>query len=255
MNSCPLCHSGLSPLWPSINFWLCHSCGLKVRIGYGQNMMNELYRSSWQAPQINVSETGGTDPVLARTYMDLLLSTFGRKDFFGLNILDYGAGRGDILSALVERKAQAVGVEPFGHELLRQKGFQTYQTMEDLPENQAVDGIVCVDVIEHLEKPLADIQQMFKLLSPGGWLFISTPNSESLRARIQGQTWEEANRKGHLFLFTPDSLEKNLSLAGFSRIYRLRWFIPYHHRWYRRVIDKMLTLLRLDGELRYLAIK
>lgn len=44
------------------------------------------------------------------------------------------------------------------------------------------DAIVATEVIEHLENPRAVFRELGRLLRPGGWLLVTTPNQESLRS-------------------------------------------------------------------------
>ena len=41
---------------------------------------------------------------------------------------------------------------------------------------QTFDGVVMVEAIEHLENPIAAIENAVRLLSPGGCLVLTTPN-------------------------------------------------------------------------------
>lgn len=37
------------------------------------------------------------------------------------------------------------------------------------------DGVVCTEVLEHTRQPFDAVQNIFNILKPGGWAFISTP--------------------------------------------------------------------------------
>jgi 2-polyprenyl-3-methyl-5-hydroxy-6-metoxy-1,4-benzoquinol methylase len=50
------------------------------------------------------------------------------------------------------------------------------------------DGIVSLEAIEHPRDP-GGVLRLYKRLSPGGWLLITTPNAAGLPARLMGQHW------------------------------------------------------------------
>ncbi len=51
--------------------------------------------------------------------------------------------------------------------------------IEDLSISGAqFDGIILRDVLEHLPQPIETLSQVLELLKPGGWIFISTPDSQ-----------------------------------------------------------------------------
>jgi len=51
--------------------------------------------------------------------------------------------------------------------------------------DESFDYIVCLEVIEHMENPLALCRELKRVLRKGGRLFISTPNILSLRSRVK----------------------------------------------------------------------
>ena len=52
----------------------------------------------------------------SRIYARKLAETLGRKDFAGLKLCDFGAGRGSMATALIELNADVYAIEPFGYE-------------------------------------------------------------------------------------------------------------------------------------------
>jgi 2-polyprenyl-3-methyl-5-hydroxy-6-metoxy-1,4-benzoquinol methylase len=70
-----------------------------------------------------------------------------------MRVLDYGAGRGAMALELKKRGADVVAVEPFGCDYLIELGVSAYRDLSDLPATLLFDGIVCLEVIEHLRDP------------------------------------------------------------------------------------------------------
>jgi 2-polyprenyl-3-methyl-5-hydroxy-6-metoxy-1,4-benzoquinol methylase len=51
------------------------------------------------------------------------------------------------------------------------------------------DGILLVDVIEHLDDPIGVLERLLAVLAPGGALLIVTPDPASFVARVAGRRW------------------------------------------------------------------
>ncbi len=253
---CPYCNGETVIHWESISFWKCPSCSLIFRFPLpdGHSVV-ELYEDSWTDPFENRSETGGTSFDLAVVYARKLADTLDLKDFRGLNILDFGAGRGDVLTALSELGADVYGVEPFGYEGLVKRGFKMFRTLDEIPEGLTFDGVITMDVVEHLMTPWEEINRLHGLLNTGGFLYISTPNADSLRARIEGDKWREALRPGHFVLFNQNSLENMIKGLEYKSMKRLKWYLKYNENNIHNLLVYILQTVGIDGELRYLIRK
>ena len=92
----------------------------------------------------------------------------------------------------MKRGAKLVAVEPFGYKFLAERGISVYRDLTHLPDELTFDGIVSLETIEHLRDPGGVLAGLYKRLSPGGWLLITTPNAAGLPARLMGQHWREA---------------------------------------------------------------
>jgi 2-polyprenyl-3-methyl-5-hydroxy-6-metoxy-1,4-benzoquinol methylase len=116
------------------------------------------------------------------------------------------------------------------------------------------DLITLVEVVEHLRSPAETLADLAGLLSPGGWLFVSTPNAGCLRARVLGHRWENYANPTHLYYFNQRSLGRLLRLAGLKRTHRWQPPITYPgHGLVARVLQAELRRFGLDGSLRILA--
>ena len=250
---CPMCQTQSQPHWISVNIYRCKKCGLLFKHPFPTiSDLNQLYDQNWRDPNVEGSRTGGTNVFLASTYAKGLLGTLGVSDFSGLTLLDFGAGRGVMLDALSELGAVTYAVEPFGYNYLVDKGYQVYKHVEDIPGNLKFDGIVSLDVIEHLKAPREVLGKLKPLLREHGWLHLATPNAASFNAALMGSAWREVRNPGHLYFFTPNTLEWILAQCGYKNTQRLKWFVEYNHNPVRKLIQKSLQLFALDGELRYL---
>jgi 2-polyprenyl-3-methyl-5-hydroxy-6-metoxy-1,4-benzoquinol methylase len=221
-----------------------------------ETVLAGLYDRSWERPNYNTTETGSTDTYIARKLISLLARTLGRRGIAGMRILDYGAGRGAMAGALITEGADVMAVEPFGYGFLRELGVSAYSDLSLVPSDVRFDGIVCLEVIEHLCDPCRVLKSLYKRLSPGGWLLITTPNAAGLPARLAGQHWREATKPGHIVFFTPQTLRNILRDAGFRHIRRPRWFIRYPNTSPLRTLAHFgLQKLGIDGGLRMIAYR
>lgn len=91
---------------------------------------------------------------------------------------------------------------------------------------EEADLIVAADVIEHLYEPYVFMENCFKILSPGGHLFLSTP------VRIK----EIPDDGYHIHEYFYEELEKFSELAGFSIVeHKVSHDYIYLERYGRRI--------------------
>ncbi len=170
-------------------------------------------------------------------------------------VLDFGAGRGEMMVALSELGAEVLGVDPFAYRYLCDAGLSAFKSLDSLSPNIRVDGIVAIDVLEHLSHPWVQVRDLASVLKDSGWLFVATPNAGGLSARLSQYRWKEAMKASHLTFFTAQFLEATLYRSGFKPWRRLRWLINYRKGLPRSVIHLAPQIVGWDGEVRYLAWK
>jgi SAM-dependent methyltransferase len=82
------------------------------------------------------------------------------------------------------------------------------------------DAITLFDVIEHLPDPAAALRRCGSYLAPGGLIFITTPDADSVMARILGSHWYYVDLVEHISLFGSTNLETLLRQTGFAAVTR-----------------------------------
>ena len=126
------------------------------------------------------------------------------------NILDFGCGNGFLLDEAKKRGWNVYGAEFDDRyvELCRNKGINIRQ-VPVLPKDFDVkfDVITCIEVIEHLTNPYAEVDLFYSLLRNGGLLYVTTPNFNSLSLKIVGNDWSVVTYPEHLNYFTKSTLE------------------------------------------------
>ncbi|MBL7942401.1 MAG: class I SAM-dependent methyltransferase [Flavobacteriales bacterium] len=79
------------------------------------------------------------------------------------------------------------------------------------------DVIVWVEVIEHINHPHRDLAVINRLLRPGGLLFVTTPNFNSIERRWLGEKFNVIDWPEHLTYYTPKTLRRVLASEEFSK--------------------------------------
>ncbi|HCS12828.1 MAG: hypothetical protein COS82_04480 [Zetaproteobacteria bacterium CG06_land_8_20_14_3_00_59_53] len=135
--------------------------------------------------------------MLGRT-VERLLSA--RRDTQGVRVLDLGCGPGTNLFEVADRCARFRGVEWFGLDLNQQEAAMgadrsAWRVSErkldplrflsgdifNLPlADASVDIIISSEVVEHLPDPTPALWEMARVLKPGGYAMVTTPNPHNL---------------------------------------------------------------------------
>jgi 2-polyprenyl-3-methyl-5-hydroxy-6-metoxy-1,4-benzoquinol methylase len=143
-----------------------------------------------------------------------------------LRWLDIGCGRGDLLRRVRDelQPAELTGVDPIDWLEQDLRGDVTFHqaAAEEVYGLPVADRVMMIEVIEHLEAPWGALRQAARLVAPGGWIVISTPNLARLRNRL------ELAVRGQLTSFRPDN-EAHISPAPphvTSRILREEGLVP-----------------------------
>jgi SAM-dependent methyltransferase len=77
-------------------------------------------------------------------------------------------------------------------------------------------------LVEHLNEPVAFLDELARVTVPGGLLVITTPNADGLQARLLGARWRSAIYD-HLYLFTRRNLEALLETRGWRVLRSVTW--------------------------------
>jgi SAM-dependent methyltransferase len=155
---------------------------------------------------------------------------------FTLRLLDagYGATSVDASEAFVERVRGLVAARGLAHaapvELADLHALQF--------EAEAFDGIVCGEVLEHLDDDRTAVRELARVLRPGGVLVASVP------ANPWRYDWSD-HWAGHRRRYTSEGLAERLTAAGFTDVDVTDYGFPllglYHRQVYRRLLKRRLV--------------
>jgi 2-polyprenyl-3-methyl-5-hydroxy-6-metoxy-1,4-benzoquinol methylase len=96
-------------------------------------------------------------------------------------LADVGCGSGALWHVVRGRFNACVGLDAVRYDgLPRDVDFRTADLDDGLPlDDASVDAAAAVEVIEHLENPRAFVRELARIVRPGGWVVLSTPNQVS----------------------------------------------------------------------------
>lgn len=167
-----------------------------------------------------------TPPSIFRL-LSRVLAAFNYKDSLAFSAngraLDVGCGNGRFIRRMNSLGWRCEGVEfnATAFEVCRQAGLKVFHG----ELNDARFGDACFDLItarqliEHLPDPKAFVQEIDRILKPGGRFVIITPNNLSWGKKMFGKRWFANEVPRHLVLFNLASLTALLERYGFRRVF------------------------------------
>jgi 2-polyprenyl-3-methyl-5-hydroxy-6-metoxy-1,4-benzoquinol methylase len=139
------------------------------------------------------------------------------------NWLDNGCGNGHLLVTARENNWNVYGTEftDIAVTICRKKGIIMHQGALDISNYKEgqFDIITFIEVLEHINNPVEEIEKFRKLIRKGGALYITTPNFNSLSRFILKDRWSVIEYPEHLSYYTTSTIHKLLSEHGFKKVY------------------------------------
>ena len=138
----------------------------------------------------------------------------------GGKVLDVGCGRGVVLGALADREFEVHGFEISQTAAEGADHRTQIRIADDLTEarylTDCFDQVILWHVLEHLPNPRETLEEIHRILKPGGRLSVAVPNFTSLQAGWAGPAWFHLDLPRHLYHFTLPSLKQLLRDCGFQ---------------------------------------
>jgi SAM-dependent methyltransferase len=137
-------------------------------------------------------------------------------------LLDVGCGAGNLLAAARKNgwNGQGLDVSTSAVKHVRDLGFEVYEgeLQAAAYPSQHFDVVTAAELLEHLIDPQPLLQEVARILRPGGLFWITTPHARGLSGRMLGLKWRCIWPPEHLQLFSIRGLTKLLRDAGFSQL-------------------------------------
>ena len=211
----------------------------------------------------DIKETVGDNyfsPVLDRTFNQIKVRS----------VCDIGCGNGVFTGDIKYRvDCRLIGVDSnkYALEQANKLDFDELIQVDDftkdrLPiEDSSVDLVICKDVLEHLIDPLFLMNEIFRILKPGGHFLVHVPNHFPIIGRLKFlikndldtfSYFPSADRYDfpHIRFFTLHSMVKMLDISGISVIENMSYLFfkfSIFQKFLPAKIIKLLTLMSTDN--------
>jgi SAM-dependent methyltransferase len=137
-------------------------------------------------------------------------------------LLDVGCGAGNLLQAARKNgwNAQGLDVSAGAVKHVRGLGFEVYEgeLQEAAFPSAHFDVVTAAELLEHLIDPQPLLQEVARILRPGGLFWTTTPHARGLSGRVLGLQWRCIWPPEHLQLFSIRGVKKLLHDAGFRQL-------------------------------------
>lgn len=134
--------------------------------------------------------------------------------------LDVGCGRGLLVDFFAAAGFTAIGTQLSETAASAARARGTDVRVGELRQLSLAAGscglVVLYHVLEHVDDPLAELRELFRLLAPGGLLVVEVPSFDRPGARWLGLRDLCIDYPHHLYFFKPAALRALVAAAGFE---------------------------------------
>jgi 2-polyprenyl-3-methyl-5-hydroxy-6-metoxy-1,4-benzoquinol methylase len=146
----------------------------------------------------------------------------------GAKVLDIGCRDGALRSYL------GSGVQYHGIEIVKEYASQYVKT-QDISEgtefeNDTFDYIFCIEVLEHVINPYFVLNEIKRILKPGGFLILSVPNPYHFK-EILWNIFNVPDKSGHIYSWTKQTFRKLLKFCDFKSVSMTGTYLVPGIRW------------------------
>jgi 2-polyprenyl-3-methyl-5-hydroxy-6-metoxy-1,4-benzoquinol methylase len=246
-SSCPSCGSSLlSKALTATDYlvtekqfeiWQCENCTLR----FTQNTPDAESISQYYKSEDYISHSATNKGLINSLYHFVRKLTLADKRRLILSvtqkengkILDIGAGTGAFVSHMQSNGWRATGLEP--DEAARQNALAINKVNLLTPDSffqfhaDSFDVITMWHVLEHVHDLHDYMEQLKKILKPGGRIFIAVPNYTSYDASFYKNFWAAYDVPRHLYHFSPEAMYALLGVHNLQlHATRAMWYDSFY---------------------------
>jgi len=225
--NCPLCGSAERELLyrcaDNLRVQVCSECSLQYlnprldEVAVQALYADQDYYSCWQLDR----EDAATSQLKART-AQLILKLMAERQPGRGHLLEVGCAVGFFLQEAlldnwevsgVDLSEYAIGLarERLGQQARLHQGLLTANTFG----SERFEAVVLLDLIEHVEQPIDFLKMVRQMIVPGGYLYLLTPDADSLSRRLMRGKWAHYKWE-HLFYLGHQTTSHLLQAAGWQ---------------------------------------
>ena len=223
-----------------ITFYSCVECNIEyasprlndeslLELYEGDDWRDEAYYDNWSFNEWQKNK--GKDFYLVQENIRLVKKFLEPES----SILDVGCDIGLTVKTLEKNNFYAEGIEisQVGSRIAKNiTGINVHNTkLENFMPDKQFDGLLLLDVLEHLDNPIEVLENCYDVLKKKGYLFIHTPHHRGLGTRYKKFLHRKGIKKdykhfgfpAHLYAFDKKSLNQMLKYSGFQTIHFESW--------------------------------
>ena len=263
--NCPVCNSSEIKLFLKMKDFAYSKC-LKCSLVYqnpqpSMEIITAIYDRSYFdyeiQNQINFAE-------LAKLGLKDINFDKITKDFETKKILDIGCATGLLLKYFKDNGWDTTGIEICKESA--EYGIKNYdlniiqKPIEEAKlSDNSFDIVHLAHLIEHTPDPDIVIKETYRVLKPGGYLILTTPNISGLAFKIFRKKWRSAIFQ-HLFLFSKKTMKKLLVKNNYKIEKIISWgsFLPIDinpPKFLKKIADRACKKLNIGDVMLFLAKK
>lgn len=198
----------------------CLQCGFVfVKNVPSEHELNEFYKQGYEdegsfSPKSNIGRKAKY--YLFSKYIKRLC-----REQDKIRLLEIGCGQGDLLSAVAGDdafEAQGIDLARGPIDYAQSIGLRAQKkSLEEMSfPGGRFDFIVMLHVFEHVHSPEKTINEILRILKPGGYFFAVVPCISHIKAKWAGVKWKYIGPPGHLWYFTTGAFRLFLERHGFE---------------------------------------
>ena len=203
--------------------WTCKNCGFH----FTQNVPDQDHIAPYYKSEDYISHSDTKKGIINNLYHRIRSIMLDRKFRLvekysqGGTLLDYGSGTGYFPGYVKHKgkKVEAIEIDPKARAYAKEKFdldvLDPISLNDGSIRNGQFDVVSLWHVMEHLYDPKSYLSRFHDVLAENGHLIIAVPNLESSDANYYGKFWAAYDLPRHLWHFSPKSMTKMVSEAGF----------------------------------------